>query len=432
MFDALVPATRGKIAHTERHLRRAAEEQTRILIDELRRMHDENRRAFDESRRVVDENRRTLGAVRAELKIVRERADALSRELSAPREALTLKTLAAKHAALDAESNLQARLGEVLESLNAARSEFAQAAAETVRAVNARADALPRMFEEALARNAESTKSALLAAKTELCTSVEAAEKQLQEALAKSVPESEARVLAAVETQARTTAEIRKFAEDSAWASVFNSTIAGSAWLRDAAFSPGRWAVGYPFLYVLYRVLNDGKPRSILETGLGQSTRMIAQYAAAHAGTEHTVVEHDATWIRFFGESFALPPSTQVAHLPLTKTWRYGEDAEIVAYEGFGERFRGRKFDLISLDGPFGFMAKTYARADILPLIPECLAESFVILIDDFEREGERATVAELTRILRERGVAFREATYSGIKQMRIIVSPDKKFLCSL
>lgn len=454
VFDALVPATRGKIAHTERHLRRAAEEQTRILIDELRRMHDENRRAFDESRRVVDENRRALGAVRAELKTVRERADALSRELaasktelkdrtlateralraelSATREALTLKTLAAKHAALDAESNLQARLGEVLESLNAARSEFAQAAAETVRAVNARADALPRMFEEALARNAESTKSALLAAKTELCASVEAAEKQLQEALAKSVPESEARVLAAVETQARTTAEIRKFAEDSAWASVFNSTIAGSAWLRDAAFSPGRWAVGYPFLYVLYRVLNDGKPRSILETGLGQSTRMIAQYAAAHAGTEHTVVEHDATWIRFFGESFALPPSTQVAHLPLTKTWRYGEDAEIVAYEGFGERFRGRKFDLISLDGPFGFMAKTYARADILPLIPECLAESFVILIDDFEREGERATVAELTRILRERGVAFREATYSGIKQMRIIVSPDKKFLCSL
>ena len=479
VFDALVPATRGKIAHTERHLRRAAEEQTRILIDELRRMHDENRRAFDESRRVVDENRRTLGAVRAELKTVRERADALSRELaasktelkdrtlateralraelSATREALTLKTLAAKHAVLDAESNLQARLGEVLESLNAARSEFAQAATETVRAVNARADALPRMFEEALARGAESAKSALFAAKTELCASVATAEKQLREALsetggalareqektaaqtnaslaalAKSVPESEARVLAAVKTQARTTAEIRKFAEDSAWASVFNSTIAGSAWLRDAAFSPGRWAVGYPFLYVLYRVLNDGKPRSILETGLGQSTRMIAQYAAAHAGTEHTVVEHDATWIRFFGESFALPPSTQVAHLPLTKTWRYGEDAEIVAYEGFGERFRGRKFDLISLDGPFGFMAKTYARADILPLIPECLAESFVILIDDFEREGERATVAELTRILRERGVAFREATYSGIKQMRIIVSPDKKFLCSL
>lgn len=264
VFDALVPATRGKIAHTERHLRRAAEEQTRILIDELRRMHDENRRAFDESRRVVDENRRTLGAVRAELKTVRERAEALSRELaasktelkdrtlateralraelSATREALTLKTLAAKHAVLDAESNLQARLGEVLESLNAARSEFAQTAAETVHAVNARADALPRMFEEALARNAESTKSALLAAKTELCTSVESAEKQLQEALSEtggalareqekaaaqtnaslaalseSVPESEARVLAAVDAakSALGTGKIDKIAKTS-------------------------------------------------------------------------------------------------------------------------------------------------------------------------------------------------------------------------
>ena len=165
VFDALVPATRGKIAHTERHLRRAAEEQTRILVDELRRMHDENRR--------------TLGAVRAELKIVRERADALSRELaasktelkdrtlateralraelSATREALTLKTLAAKHAALDAESNLQARLGEVLESLNAARSEFAQAAAETVRAVNARADALCASAEATEMRHAETS-----------------------------------------------------------------------------------------------------------------------------------------------------------------------------------------------------------------------------------------------------------------------------------
>lgn len=157
VFDALVPATRGKITHTERHLRRAAEEQTRILIDELRRMHDENRRAFDESRRVVDENRRTLGAVRAELKIVRERADALSRELSATREALTLKTLAAKHAVLDAESNLQARLGEVLESLNAARSEFAQTAAETVRAVNARADALCASAEATEMRHAETS-----------------------------------------------------------------------------------------------------------------------------------------------------------------------------------------------------------------------------------------------------------------------------------
>ena len=192
VFDALVPATRGKITHTERHLRRAAEEQTRILIDELRRMHDENRRAFDESRRVVDENRRTLGAVRAELKIVRERADALSRELSATREALTLKTLAAKHTVLDAESNLQARLGEVLESLNAARSEFAQTAAETVRAVNARADALCASAEATEMRHAET--SSRLARLEEQCKAVQSATAEIPgklSALSALVPATE-------------------------------------------------------------------------------------------------------------------------------------------------------------------------------------------------------------------------------------------------
>ena len=192
VFDALVPATRGKITHTERHLRRAAEEQTRILINELRRMHDENRRAFDESRRVVDENRRTLGAVRAEIKIVRERADALSRELSATREALTLKTLAAKHAVLDAESNLQARLGEVLESLNAARSEFAQTAAETVRAVNARADALCASAEATEMRHAET--SSRLARLEEQCKAVQSATAEIPgklSALSALVPATE-------------------------------------------------------------------------------------------------------------------------------------------------------------------------------------------------------------------------------------------------
>ncbi|MGF0069765.1 FkbM family methyltransferase [Candidatus Spyradosoma sp. SGI.093] len=183
IFDALIPATRGKIAHAERHLRRAAEEQTRILLDELRRMSDANRRAFDE-------NRRALNAVRADLKTVRERAEALSRELassktelknqtlatervlraaiSETREMLILKTLAVKHATLSAEENLEARLEDVREALSTVRSESAQTAAETVRSVNARADALSRAFEEALAREATSVKNELLSSEENL------------------------------------------------------------------------------------------------------------------------------------------------------------------------------------------------------------------------------------------------------------------------
>lgn len=68
--------------------------------------------------------------------------------------------------------------------------------------------------------------------------------------------------------------------EEIRWGQIYNSTIAGSEWLKDQSVSPGRWAVGYNYLYILYRILNDVKPTNILELGLGQSTKLMAQYAA--------------------------------------------------------------------------------------------------------------------------------------------------------
>ncbi len=59
------------------------------------------------------------------------------------------------------------------------------------------------------------------------------------------------------------------------WAEIFRSVTDKSTWLKNRSFAPGRWALGYPALYILYRILNEMKPKSILELGLGQSTRMI-------------------------------------------------------------------------------------------------------------------------------------------------------------
>ena len=41
------------------------------------------------------------------------------------------------------------------------------------------------------------------------------------------------------------------------WAQIYNSTTQNSAWLTENNFSPGRWAVGYNFLYVMYRILSE-------------------------------------------------------------------------------------------------------------------------------------------------------------------------------
>jgi len=61
------------------------------------------------------------------------------------------------------------------------------------------------------------------------------------------------------------------------YANVFHDTTSRSEWLNDKVFWPGRSALGYPAMYVTYRILNEMKPKRILELGLGQSTKLISQ-----------------------------------------------------------------------------------------------------------------------------------------------------------
>ncbi len=220
--------------------------------------------------------------------------------------------------------------------------------------------------------------------------------------------------------------------KEALFASIFNNTIEGSGWLKDKSFSPGRWAVGYPYLYVCYRILNEIQPKHILELGLGQSTKLIGQYAASREDCRHTVVEHDADWISFWQKNgTVLSPQTNILQMELEDSKFRGKN--VVIYQDFAEKLRGQKFHLISIDAPFGGVAgSVYARVDILDLIPECLEESFIILVDDANRIGELNMVKVLMKKLKEREIPFRKAVYSGMKDMYMIVSEDLKFLCTL
>ncbi|MBN2822957.1 MAG: class I SAM-dependent methyltransferase [Coriobacteriia bacterium] len=230
-------------------------------------------------------------------------------------------------------------------------------------------------------------------------------------------------VVESVHAQERVAAEVL-------WAQVFASTIASSGWLHDRSFAVGRWAVGFPFLYVLYRVLDEIRPSRILELGLGQSTRMVAQYAEAHPGTTHVVVENDAEWRDFFLRSFRMGDATRLVML----------DCEIVAYRGsevrvyaeFASAVAGERFDLLCIDGPLGGDMREYARVDILDIVSESLAPAFVIMFDDVERAPESRTMAETLKLLREAGIEHRSCRYSGIKDVGLICSADLRFLCSM
>lgn len=238
-------------------------------------------------------------------------------------------------------------------------------------------------------------------------------------------------ILEAVNSSKDISREIRNINKEILWAETFNNTISDSSWLKDKSFSPGRWAVGYQYLYAVYRILNAVKPKKILELGLGQSTKLLSQYAKANKEVKHTVVEHDQEWIDFYKRENELAENTEI--LKLEREYRkYKNDDKVLAFKEFKENLQGQKFDFISIDAPLGANAKIYARVDVLEILPECLEEDFVIVIDDYNRKGEKNTVNEIERILKEHNISCCKGIYYGEKECMVISSKKLKFVCSM
>jgi len=223
---------------------------------------------------------------------------------------------------------------------------------------------------------------------------------------------------------------IEKISSESIWANVFHDTTSKSDWLNDKVFWPGRAALGYQAMYVTYRILNEINPNRILELGLGQSTKLISQYVRANPDVTHYVVENNQDWINFFSAAYPLPPSTKIEKLD----WKIipYKDGEVRIFDGFTKRFEGRKFDFIMVDAPLGADMKQYSRVDVLEIIPECLSENFVILIDDTDRLGEQNTISEIKKKLESNGIKFCEGWYNGAKNSTVICSQALGFLTTM
>lgn len=228
----------------------------------------------------------------------------------------------------------------------------------------------------------------------------------------------------------RVAAEQRTGAE-AVWAHVFSSTVQNSTWFTNQTLSPGRWAVGYPFLYVLYRILDEAKPRRILELGLGQSTKMISQYAQSNPEVEHTVVEHDPVWIDFFSKQNASLANTSIVELPV-ELRAFNDFEGVRAYKGFAEMFRGREFDLVCIDAPIAGDMKKWGRIDILTILPDCFGSNFIVMIDDYNRKPEHNLAQEIMKTLAENGKECASGIYRGAKDMLVLCDKERRFLTSM
>ena len=110
----------------------------------------------------------------------------------------------------------------------------------------------------------------------------------------------------------------------------------------------------------------------------------------------------------------------------------YKEAEAVRCFAGFSEAMQGRKFDFIFIDAPLGGDMKLYSRIDVLKLLPECLHDDFIIMMDDSERTGEINTLREMKNILSESGITFTSGEYRGAKKCTVICSESLSFITSM
>lgn len=209
---------------------------------------------------------------------------------------------------------------------------------------------------------------------------------------------------------------------------MFNNTIRDCEWLKYKSFSAGGWAVDYGCLYTLFRVLNDIKPKKILEFGLGQSSKLIHQYADFYSDVQAVTYEHDENWIDFFEKGKIGNYPVNIRKTDLEQVEYKG--VKTLSYKNNCDEIKDQKFDLIMIDAPFG--SERYSRSQILNIIPKCLCGDFCIILDDYERTGEQETIEELKQILQENNISFKTRTYSASKSHIIICSEGYSFLTTI
>lgn len=228
--------------------------------------------------------------------------------------------------------------------------------------------------------------------------------------------------------------ELKRIVQEFGWAITFADSIKNT-WLASVNLSLGRWAIGYPFAYILFRTLEAQKPLDILELGLGESSKIILaykNYACNEGGGNHTIVEQSKAWIKFFKKNNEkLLGNTELVQLDYEFS-KFRSFENVRVFRNFKEKFINKKFDLICIDAPIGGDMKDICRVDILSILPNCLNSSFVILLDDYNRQTEKNLAKILLEELDKNNISYITGCYEGEKSTLLIASPNLTYLSSL
>ena len=222
--------------------------------------------------------------------------------------------------------------------------------------------------------------------------------------------------------------ELKNYSYELLKSQIFNDSIKDSTWLKYKNFSPTGWAADYSLLYTIYSVLNTMKPKNIVEFGLGQSSKLVQQYSNYYNDYHAVTVEHSQDWIDFFKKDIDDRYKLNILKTELINN-NYKKHITI-SYKNITDFFINQKIDLFIVDGPYG--SNRYSRSQIIEFIPNFLADSFCIIIDDYNRKGEKDTAKEVCNILKNNNIHFHKVVYTGLKKHCVICSEDLFFLTTL
>lgn len=212
------------------------------------------------------------------------------------------------------------------------------------------------------------------------------------------------------------------------WASIYHDSIRDIKPIQNLSLNIGRWAGNYTFFYLLKRVLFEIKPYSILEIGLGESSKFVSTFIEMeNTVNAHDIVEHDQNWIDNFNSKFQLSKFSKIIKCDLTETKIKG--FKVIGYSDFINNVN-KNYSLYIVDGPFG--SDRFSRRDVLELFKEIeIDHEFVVIFDDTDRIGERDTVFDICDILENKGINYFTNTYHGKKSVTIIATLKYKFCTS-
>jgi hypothetical protein len=228
---------------------------------------------------------------------------------------------------------------------------------------------------------------------------------------------------------------LKRLVQENYWANIYNNTIQGNKWITNIGISPGRWAVGYPVLYLVFRILNEVRPNFVLECGLGELTKMIQAYKNLHNNNAYCLtVEHDYEWIEFKKSQFLDTKLIEIIKCELEDI-NVIENNKSLVYKDLLEKLdkidKEIQFNLIIIDGPKG--SNRYSRFDIVKLIEAGkIHKDFIIILDDYERIGEKDTCEILLKRLEEMQINYQLGVYRGEKDSLIITSNSLSFYTTI